>query len=84
MQIPDNKITPADHRHERHHRHYGEKTPYLCRFLDDDNHDDEVTADGHRHRVRHAKNPYLKEYDAHDGDDSELQRFSEGGVVTLL
>ena len=74
------KNTLANHRHERHHRHCGDKTPYLCLFLYDANHDDEVTVINRAVRDRHAIIPYLKAYDAHDGDDDEMQRFSEGGA----
>ena len=54
---------------------YGEESPYLCLFLDDAHCDGGMTVDGHRHRGRHAKTPYLKGCDAHDDDDDEMQRF---------
>lgn len=45
----------------------------------DAHHDDEVTVDGHRHRERHTRTPYLRGCDAHDDDDDKLKRLSEGG-----
>lgn len=77
MLLPDDEIMSAIHRHERHYCHYEKKTPYLCPFFSDGHCDGEVTVDGHRHRDRHTRSPYLRGYDAHDGDDSELQRLSK-------
>ena len=34
-ELPPTKKTPANHRHERHHRHDGEKAAYISRFFND-------------------------------------------------
>ncbi len=47
MLLPDDEIMSAIHRHERHYCHTGEKTPYLKRFLNDD----EMTVTDHAARA---------------------------------
>jgi hypothetical protein len=34
---------PVNDRHERHHRHTGDKIPYISHFTNDDEHDDGLT-----------------------------------------
>jgi hypothetical protein len=41
------KKTPANHRHERHHRHTCENAAYLSLFLHDAHHDDDMTVPEH-------------------------------------
>jgi hypothetical protein len=45
LSIPIKKKS-AIHRHYRHDRHFGNKSAYLSRFLDDDHRDDGVTVIG--------------------------------------
>jgi hypothetical protein len=77
---------PANHRHERHHRHGCEEVAYLCGSLDDDEHDDGMTVPKHLAIHRHVENPIgigkSTAHDTNDGDDDGLQRFSNWGGVS--
>ena len=74
---------PANHRHKRHHRHGSEKAAYLCGFLNDGKHDEDMTVPKHLAIHRHVENPIgigkSNAHDANDGDDDESQRFSNWG-----
>jgi hypothetical protein len=78
----------AIHRHERHHRHIGEKIPYLSHFTNDDEHDDEMTVLKPFVNSPSCRNPIgigkSTSHDAHDGDDDGLQRFSKGVAALYL
>jgi hypothetical protein len=55
------------------------------RFFGDGNRDDDVTVPEHASNLPSCRNPIgigkSAADDAHDGDDNELQRFSEGGAT---
>ena len=75
---------PANHRHERHHRHGCEEVAYLRGFFDDDEHDDGETVPEYtinppscRNRIGIGKSIA---HDAPDAHDDESQRFSKGGA----
>jgi hypothetical protein len=73
---------PANHRHERHHRHGSQKTAYISGFHNDGKHDEDMTVPKHLAIHRHVENPIgigkSTADDAHDAHDDDLQRFSKG------
>jgi hypothetical protein len=71
---------PADHRHERHYRHAGEKNAYLSHFLHDNEGDAGMTLPEHPINLPSLGNPIgLRKSDTDDAHDDELQGFSKGG-----
>ena len=73
---------PANHRHERHHRHGCEEVAYLRGFLDDGKYDEDMTVPKHLEIHCHVENPIgIGKSAAHDADDDDLQRFYKGGAT---
>src|SRR5215212_6552890 len=71
---------PANHRHERHHRHGCEEVAYLRGFLDDDEHAMAGRSPNTPSIYRHADNPIgIRKSVTYDAHDDEMQRFSNWG-----
>jgi hypothetical protein len=49
---------PVNDRHERHHRHTGDKIPYISHFTNDDEHDDDVTVPEYTRNSPSCRKPY--------------------------